>query len=67
MKTQRFIEIIAHIIIINTNQADRELLMKFTIQIGQLILSIASSLSLGVSGLKIFFINNQIHLKVKSI
>jgi hypothetical protein len=54
LKTQRLIETIAQNITKNTNQASKELLMKSTIQIGQLTDSIASCLSSGVSGLKIF-------------
>ena len=57
LKTHKFILIIAHIIIKNTTQAFREFDIKSTIHIGPAKLSIASCLSLGFSGLNIFFIS----------
>ncbi|MDR1987816.1 MAG: hypothetical protein LBQ24_03510 [Candidatus Peribacteria bacterium] len=56
LNTHKLIDIIAQNIIRNINQACRELLIKSTIQIGQLTDSNASFLSSGVSGLNIFLI-----------
>ena len=54
LKTHKFIEIIAQIITKNTNQAESVLEMKFTTQIGQETLWIASCLSFWFSGVIIF-------------
>jgi hypothetical protein len=67
LKTHKFIDITAHIINIKIIQALIELLIKSTIHIGQLTCLIASSLSLGVSGLNIFFTNIHIHLNVNKV
>ena len=64
LKTHKFIEIIAQIITKNTNQAESVLEMKFTTQIGQETLWIASCLSFWFSGVIIFFSKIQIPLKV---
>ena len=67
LNTHKFIEIIAHIITININQALSESFIKSTIHIGQLRDSIASFLSTGVSGLNIFLTKIHIHLNVNNI
>ena len=64
LKTHKFIEIIAQIITKNTNQAESVLEMKFTTQIGQETLWIASCLSFWFSGVIIFLSKIQIPLKV---
>ncbi|MDP2396199.1 MAG: hypothetical protein Q8S84_05770 [bacterium] len=64
LKTQRFIDIIAHNINRKVIHADRELLTKSTIQIGQLTSEIASVLSSAVLGLNIFLIRIHNHLNV---
>jgi hypothetical protein len=46
--------------------ADKELLIKSTIHTGQRTSDIASVLSSGVAGLKIFLTNIQSHLKVSN-
>jgi hypothetical protein len=65
LKTQRFIEIKAQIISKNKIQLEKVSLIKFTIQIGQLIEFIASCLSVFVSGVKIFFAKSESAEKVK--
>jgi hypothetical protein len=67
LNTQRFMLIIAHIMSIKISHAHILLLIKSTIQIGQLICCKASSLSVGVSGRKIFCPNIQIALNVNII
>ena len=64
LKTHKFIEIIAQIITKNTNQAESVLEMKFTTQIGQETLWIASCLSFWFYGVIIFLSKIQIPLKV---
>ena len=64
LKTHKFIEIIAQIITKNTNQAESVLEMKFTTQIGQETLWIASCLSYWFYGVIIYLSKIQIPLKV---
>ena len=64
LKTHKFIEMIAQIITKNTNQAESVFEMKFTTQIGQETLWIASCLSFWFSGVIIFLSKIQIPLKV---
>ena len=67
LKTQRLIDIIAHSIKINTIPLEIDFVIKSTIPIGQDICLIASCLSLGVSGVKIFPAKSESHLKVRII
>jgi len=67
LKTHRLIDIIAQITIKNTIHHSIELLIKSTIQIGQLTCCKASSLSFGVSGLNIFLTKIHNHLNVNNV
>jgi hypothetical protein len=67
LKTHKFILKIAQIINKNTIHSHTDLLIKSTIQIGQLICAIASSLCFGFSGAKMLFQSIFNHLNVSSI
>ena len=64
LNIHKLIEMIAQIININIIHSEIEDEIKSTIQIGQLTCCKASSLSLGVSGTKIFQRSSFSHLKV---
>jgi hypothetical protein len=66
LKTHKFILIIAAMMNINFIPAESEFVIKSTIPIGPLTCSIASCLSIGVSGTTIFFTKLPIHWNVRS-
>jgi hypothetical protein len=66
LKTQRLIEIMAQIIRRKIIHPFIELVIKSTIHIGPLTCESASCLSVGVSGVNIFFTRIPSHLRVRS-